>query len=132
MHVTPAQLEWTSAGILALLAYAPLLWMVWRLHRIPPSVTDTASNTAAIMQVVGRARIYFDHGMARTDEKPTGITHIESFENDETVKLYIDQSVDQKTFVVRKEGIATPLSIVEANPRMVRFKLKRTDKSVVM
>src|ERR1700675_2562659 len=43
MHVTTAQLEWTIAGILALLAYAALFWMIWS-RRIPLSVTDTASE----------------------------------------------------------------------------------------
>jgi hypothetical protein len=38
MHVTPAQIEWTIAASVALLAYAGLLWIVWRYHRAPRSV----------------------------------------------------------------------------------------------
>jgi hypothetical protein len=34
MHVTPAKIEWTIASILALAAYAVLLWIVWR--RVTP------------------------------------------------------------------------------------------------
>jgi hypothetical protein len=32
VHVTPAQVEWTIAGILALFGYSVLLWIVWRSH----------------------------------------------------------------------------------------------------
>ena len=35
MHVAHAQVEWTIAGILALLSYAAMLWLVWRYHRAP-------------------------------------------------------------------------------------------------
>jgi hypothetical protein len=36
MHVSQAQVEWTIAGILALFAYAALLWIVWKHHHILP------------------------------------------------------------------------------------------------
>jgi hypothetical protein len=35
MHVSPTQAGWTIAGIIALTAYAMLLWFVWSRHRIP-------------------------------------------------------------------------------------------------
>ena len=43
VHITPAQVEWTIAGIVALLAYAALLWIVWRYHRISP-FTDLSTH----------------------------------------------------------------------------------------
>jgi hypothetical protein len=43
IHVTQAQVEWTIAGILALLAYAALLWIVWRYHHIQPIAGATLS-----------------------------------------------------------------------------------------
>jgi hypothetical protein len=85
---------------------------------------------SAVTQVVASGRIMFEHGRATTDQKPMGMTHIESFE-DETVMIEINQSVDPTTFVVRREGIATPLTIVETSPRRVRFKLKPPDKPIV-
>jgi hypothetical protein len=38
MHVTPAQVEWTVAGIIAIGAYLSLLWFVWKHHHVTPSV----------------------------------------------------------------------------------------------
>jgi hypothetical protein len=35
MHVSPPQAGWTVAGIVTLAAYAALLWLVWKRHRIP-------------------------------------------------------------------------------------------------
>ena len=35
MHVSPPQAGWTVAGIITLAAYAALLWLVWKRHRIP-------------------------------------------------------------------------------------------------
>jgi hypothetical protein len=35
MHIAPAQIEWTIAAVMAFLAYAGLLWIVWRFHRTP-------------------------------------------------------------------------------------------------
>jgi hypothetical protein len=35
MHVSPPQAGWTVAGIITLAAYATLLWLVWKRHRIP-------------------------------------------------------------------------------------------------
>jgi hypothetical protein len=38
MHITTAQVEWTVAAGMALLAYAGLLWIVWRYHRAPTPI----------------------------------------------------------------------------------------------
>ena len=35
MHISPPQAGWTVAGIVTLAAYAALLWLVWKRHRIP-------------------------------------------------------------------------------------------------
>jgi hypothetical protein len=44
MHVTPAQAEWTVAGIIALGAYAALLWFVWRYNRPTPIIVGDQAN----------------------------------------------------------------------------------------
>ena len=33
MHVSPSQVEWTIAAVITSVAYASLLWIVWRYHR---------------------------------------------------------------------------------------------------
>jgi hypothetical protein len=38
MHVSPSQAAWTVAGVVTLAAYAVLLLIVWRHHRIPKVV----------------------------------------------------------------------------------------------
>ena len=45
MHITPAQTEWTIAASVAFLAYAGLLWIVWRYHRAPtPIIVGDQAN----------------------------------------------------------------------------------------
>jgi hypothetical protein len=44
MHVAPAQVEWTIAGILALGAYAVLLWIVWWRRVTPIADAPLSAN----------------------------------------------------------------------------------------
>lgn len=48
MHVSVAQAEWTIAGIIASVAYAALLWAVWRHHRIPQIVGSVPSGLPVV------------------------------------------------------------------------------------
>jgi hypothetical protein len=50
MHVIPAQVEWTIAGVMALAAYSVLIWIVWRYHRTPQMV-DTRRDAGINIEV---------------------------------------------------------------------------------
>jgi hypothetical protein len=64
MHITPVQVEWTIAAGVAILAYAVLLWIVWRYHRTStPIIIGDQTNLHG--EVVG-------HSETTTKEQQTG------------------------------------------------------------
>jgi hypothetical protein len=57
MHVSPAQVEWTVAGIISLAGYAALLWVVWKYHRFPQLAnTELTSAVSAVAAVPETSR----------------------------------------------------------------------------
>jgi hypothetical protein len=46
MHITPAQAEWTVAGIIALVGYATLLFIVWRQRILPTGGVQQSADVS--------------------------------------------------------------------------------------
>lgn len=70
MHVSPAQIEWTIAGIIAIAGYAALLRIVWRYHRAPrPIVGDQANFRGEVVDrsLIGKVKA-FARNLVRTRE----------------------------------------------------------------
>src|SRR5271157_6617334 len=55
MHVSQAQVEWTAAGVLTLISYAVMLWIVWRYHRLP-QIANAIGVTAISTPMPSRIR----------------------------------------------------------------------------